>query len=78
MTMTPLEIEYPCPRGYETVTGIWEESGVPDHCAGCGCTMKVHEVELQRQIDEQVVLDKEGETPRCNATTSADSVRTEE
>lgn len=62
--LEPLEIkEWPCPRGYETSTGIWEESGkdAPDCCVGCGCTMNAHVVETQRQINIDVVLDINGE-----------------
>ena len=58
--LEPLKIKWPCPRGYETATGIWEESGAPDHCAGCGCNMKAHVVEMQRQVDGQEVLDPRG------------------
>ena len=56
-------ITHPCPRGYETATGTWEESGVDDHCAGCGCKFNAHYIETRRQVSEQVVLDKNGIMP---------------
>lgn len=31
-----------CPPEFETATGIWEDCGVPNHCAGCGCTLAEH------------------------------------
>ncbi len=63
VALEPLKVKWPCPRGYETATGIWEESGVPDHCAGCGCNMKAHAVETQRQVNEQVVFGPQGVDP---------------
>ena len=41
-------LEYPCPDKYETATDTWEESGVHDHCAGCGGTFAEHAEQFHR------------------------------
>ncbi len=53
--MEQLEIKLNCPRIYETATKYWEESGVNDHCAGCGGTKAEHTTEVNKIIREQQV-----------------------
>lgn len=48
-----LAIKLNCPRAYETATKYWEDSGVEDHCAGCGGTKAEHTEEVNRIIQEQ-------------------------
>jgi len=51
--MKQLEIKLNCPRIYETATKYWEESGINDHCAGCGGTKAEHIAEVNTIIREQ-------------------------
>lgn len=54
----PLAIKLNCPRNYETATKYWEESGVNDHCAGCGGTKAEHIAEVNAIIREQQIKDE--------------------
>ena len=58
----PLEIKLNCPRQYETATEYWEESGVHDHCAGCGGTKAEHVAETNAIIMELEITDELSQT----------------
>lgn len=52
MEKQELKIKLNCPRIYETATEYWEDSGVKDHCAGCGGTKAEHIEEIDRIIQD--------------------------